>query len=126
MVDRASIRFRANLESGNAIYVKYAVLATGFKYFAHCLRELMERLPSRSFKYTSDLVELGSLRGRRCLIIGGKQSACEWAALLAKAGAAAIHISHRHAGPRSTETDWSWANLFIQRIYQTPGWYRRL
>jgi hypothetical protein len=50
----------------------------------------------------------------------------EWAALMNEAGAAAIHVSHRHDSPAFAESDWSWVNPLVDRFATDPGWYRRL
>lgn len=60
------------------------------------------------------------------LIVGGRQSAYEWAALLHEAGACAIHIVHRHPAPAFATADWSWVGPLVDKTITTPGWYRRL
>jgi len=60
------------------------------------------------------------------LIIGGRQSAFEWAALLLEAGAAAVHLSHRHESPAFAVADWSWVNPLVDNIATDPNWFRRL
>ena len=66
------------------------------------------------------------LRGRRCLILGGRQSAFEWAALLAEAGAARVDVVHRHDTPEFTASDWSFVDDLLARTRQTRGWFRGL
>ena len=52
----------------------------------------------------------------RCLIVGGRQSAFEWAALMSEAGAAAIHVSSTATiRRRLPESDWSWVNPLRDR-----------
>ena len=60
------------------------------------------------------------------MIIGGRQSAFEWAALLLEAGASAVHISHRHASPVFAVANWSWVNPLVDSIFENPNWFRRL
>ena len=60
------------------------------------------------------------------LIIGGRQSAFEWAALLHEAGAASVALSFRHATPAFTHSDWTWIQPLIEGMVENPGWYRRL
>ena len=62
--------------------------------------------------------------GRRCLIIGGRQSAFEWAALLAEAGALAVHVVHRHATPRFEPSDWTWVDALVDDLAANPDRYR--
>jgi thioredoxin reductase len=126
VINHISAGFQAELENGGSIRAKYVALAIGFKHFAHEPPELIDRLPDGSFEHTCDLVDPENMRDRRCLIVGGRQSAFEWAALLNEAGAAAIHISHRHDSPRFAEADWSWVSPLVERFDHEPGWYRRL
>jgi len=119
-------RFVATLDDGHAIGADAVALAIGFQYFAHVPPRLAEILPAAFRSHTCDCVDLASLAGRRCLIVGGRQSAFEWAALLADAGATAIHVSYRHDTPRFVESDWSWVPAIVDRMASEPGWYRRL
>jgi cation diffusion facilitator CzcD-associated flavoprotein CzcO len=64
--------------------------------------------------------------GARVLIVGGRLSAFETAALLAEAGAERVDIVHRHAPPCFTMADWSFIEPLTQAIVSSPGWYRRL
>ena len=60
------------------------------------------------------------------MIIGGRQSAFEWAALLHEAGAAAVHISHRHESPAFKAADWSWVGELVDAMVENPNWFRQL
>jgi lysine/ornithine N-monooxygenase len=83
-------------------------------------------LPISHFVHTCDFVKLNQLEGKTCLILGGRQSAFEWAALLAEAEAKAIHLAYRHETPAFVEADWSWVNTIVDAMEVTPGWYRHL
>jgi len=87
--------FVATTDKGATILASNVVLAPGFRHFAMVPEELMGLLPAARFSHTCDYVDFGPARGRRYLIIGGRQSAFEWAALLLEAGAGAVHVSHR-------------------------------
>ncbi|MGI8740443.1 MAG: NAD(P)-binding domain-containing protein [Gammaproteobacteria bacterium] len=126
MVDRGGARFQAEIENGDVIRAKHVLLAIGFTHFAHQPGELIARLPRNRFKHTCDLVDLEGLKGKRCLIVGGRQSSLEWAALLNDAGAETVHVSYRHDSPRFVESDWAWVNPLIERFVTAPGWYRAL
>jgi hypothetical protein len=58
--------------------------------------------------------------------VGGRQSAFETAALLAEAGATAVHVCHRHDTPSFTLSDWSWVEPTLDRIESDPEWYPRM
>jgi cation diffusion facilitator CzcD-associated flavoprotein CzcO len=119
-------RFVATAIDGDVINARRVVLAPGFKHFAHAPAELIARLPVGRYQHTSEFVDFSNAKNKRYLIIGGRQSAFEWAALLLEAGAAAIHLSHRHASPKFAEADWSWVNTLVDNIAEDPGWFRRL
>ncbi|WP_189091841.1 NAD(P)-binding domain-containing protein [Deinococcus ruber] len=118
--------FRATLEDGQSITARNVVLAVGFKYFKYEPQALLERLPAGRFSHTCDLVDFNSLAGKRVLILGGRQSAFEWAALLHEAGASAVHVSHRHDSPAFAAADWSWVEPLVEAMVDDPAWFRRL
>ena len=86
--------------------------------------DLVSSLPAGRWAHTCDHVNLEPSRDRRCLVLGGSQSAFEWAALLNEAGAASVHVVHRHESPRFAEADWSWVGPLVERFEDEPGWYR--
>lgn len=118
--------FEATMAGGQKIMATHVVIAVGFKYFKNEPQDLIERLPAGCFSHTCDLVDFTELKGKRCLIIGGRQSAYEWTALLNEAGTAAIHVSHRHHSPAFAEADWSWVNPLNDAMVDNPGWFRNL
>jgi cation diffusion facilitator CzcD-associated flavoprotein CzcO len=111
------------MDNGDLILADRVVVAVGFKYFTCVPPALAERLPPGRFSHTCDLVDFSRLKGRRCLIVGGRQSAFEWAALVHEAGAAAVHITHRHDSPAFAIADWSWVKPLAERTIEDPGWY---
>lgn len=118
-------RFRADCD-GTSIEARNVVIATGFRDFAHVPPELVARVPEGSFGHTCDVVDLDRFAGQSVLIVGGRQSAFEWAGLLADAGAARVDVTYRHETPNFTESDWSWVGELMDRTERDPGWYRRL
>lgn len=119
-------QFTATTSDGEVIDARRVVLAPGFKHFAHIPEDLKAKLPAGSFQHTAEFVDFSNARNQRYLIIGGRQSAFEWAALLLEAGAAAVHLSHRHASPAFAVADWSWVNPVVNNIAEDPNWFRRL
>ena len=116
--------FEATLEDGETLRAKKVLLAIGFGYFKNVPPDLTEILPAGSFSHTRDLVEFAEFREKRCLIIGGRQSAYEWGALLNEAGASAAHVSHRHETPEFKPSDWAWVKQLVDGMVASPGWYR--
>jgi cation diffusion facilitator CzcD-associated flavoprotein CzcO len=119
-------RFVATLDDGNTISARNVAVAVGLSSFAHIPDDLAAILPAGSFSHTCQTVDLDALRDRRVLIIGGRQSAFEWTALLREAGASAIHVSHRHDTPAFAPSDWTWVPPLLDRIRADGDWYRRL
>lgn len=119
-------RFTATAANGETIKAKRVVLAPGFKHFAHIPDELTAILPQGRYQHTSTFVDFNNAKDKRFLIIGGRQSAYEWAALLLEAGASAVHLSHRHATPAFDVADWSWVNQLVDNMAEDPNWFRRL
>ena len=126
LVNGASRRFMAALDDATSITANHALLALGFRYFKNVPAELADIFPSKRYSHTCDLVNFAPLNGRRCLVIGGRQSAFEWAALLRESGAAAVHVSYRHETPAFEKSDWSWVNPMVNAMVENPGWYRNL
>ncbi|MEN3326034.1 MAG: FAD-dependent urate hydroxylase [Acidobacteriota bacterium] len=119
-------RFVATTVDGEVINAKCIVLAPGFKHFVHAPDELTSKLPKGRYQHTSTFVDFSSAKNKRYLILGGRQSAFEWAALLLEAGAAAVHLSHRHVSPAFAVADWSWVNRLVDHTVENPSWFRSL
>jgi thioredoxin reductase len=125
-LDHSNNQFVATLDDGQTITASNVLLALGFRYFKNVPTELTEIIPAKRFSHTCDLVNFDSLKGKRCLIIGGRQSAYEWAALINENGAAAIHVSHRHEMPQFTKSDWAWVSPTVDTMTKNQGWFRKL
>ena len=127
-VERLDVQagFVATTTEGEQIRARQVVLAPGFKHFANVPEELRTKLPENSFIHTCNFVDFSNAQNERYLIIGGRQSAYEWAALLIESGAAVVHISHRHPTPKFDSADWSWINIIVDDMAGDPSWFRRL
>ena len=119
-------RYQAQFDDGSEVTARNVVVAVGFAYFARVPREVADVLPAERCAHTLDRINLERLAGKRVLIIGGRQSAFEWAALLAEAGAREVHVSYRHETPAFTPSDWTWVEPLLNRMLDEPGWYRSL
>ena len=118
--------FAAITADGDTIHARNVVIAPGFTHFTNIPPELKSRLPAGRFIHTCDFADFSDARDQRYLIIGGRQSAFEWAALLVEAGARAVYITHRHDSPAFAAADWSWVNPLVDAIGDNPTWFRRL
>ena len=118
--------FTATTVEGDTISARRVALAPGFKHFINIPDELKNRLPAGRFTHTCEFTDFSNTAGKRYLIIGGRQSAFEWAALLVEAGVSAVHLSHRHDSPAFAESDWSWVGPLVDGMVQNPTWFRNL
>lgn len=124
-VAKANGRFEATLESGARIAADVVVAAPGVRYFAS-VPDWAASLPSERAAHTCDLVRFDDLAGSRVLIVGGRQSAYEWAALAREAGAERIDLVHRHDVPQFERVSWSFVDAHVDDTLRTPGWWRDL
>jgi cation diffusion facilitator CzcD-associated flavoprotein CzcO len=122
---RSNAMYTATLDDGSQIHADKVVLSLGFAWFKHYPSELVTQLPVGSYTHTCDVVDFEFFRGKRVLIVGGRQSAFEWAALIREKDAREIHVTHRHATPKFIEPDWSWVQPMVRRTLEDHGWWRR-
>jgi cation diffusion facilitator CzcD-associated flavoprotein CzcO len=125
-LDRSGSGFEATLDDGMAVTADQVLLALGYASFAHIPGELAALVPAERSSHTCDCAAPDRFAGLRVLIVGGRQSAFESAALLAEAGATAVHVCHRHETPAFAVSDWSWVEPTLERVVNEPGWYRSL
>jgi thioredoxin reductase len=121
----ADDRFDATLDHGT-VRAENLVIAVGLGYFADVPQELKIMFPSGRLVHSCNFVDVSKAKEERCLIIGGRQSAFEWAALLHEAGASSVDVVHRHASPRFEQSEWKWATDLAGNLPNDPRWYRSL
>lgn len=118
--------FMAKLADGSQIRAQRVLAATGLTHYRNIPDDLASLLPPGCYAHTCDYVDFSPLQGKRCLIVGGRQSAFEWAALINEEVGAEIHLVYRHETPAFTESDWDWIDELMDRTRETPGWFKRL
>ncbi|MBE2318985.1 dimethylaniline monooxygenase [Solirubrobacter sp. CPCC 204708] len=96
------------------------VAAPGVAYFQHRPEWATDEV------HTCDYVDFGDAAGAEYLIVGGRQSAYETAALLLEHSAARVDVVHRHPQPRFAPTSWDFVNEHVQATLDVPGYWRRL
>jgi cation diffusion facilitator CzcD-associated flavoprotein CzcO len=114
--------WEATLESGETLRARAVVAAPGVAHFTQ-RPAWADAVPG---EHTCDLIDLPSLSGARVLIVGGRQSAYEWAALLGEHGAERIDVVHRHDAPKFAPVSWRFVEPHIAATLATPGWWRGL
>ena len=98
--------FEAKCEGGETICARRVVGTPGLAPFHNVPPEYARVVPSGRVSHTAALVDFKPLTGKRSLIIGGRQSAFEWAALIAEGGAERVDIVYRHETPQFAFSDW--------------------
>ena len=100
-------------------------MSPGIRHFV-TLPAWHEGVPEHRRAHTCDLVDFDVLAGARVVVIGGRQSAYEWAALLCDHGAAAVDVVHRHPTPAFQRVSWEFVNPYVEQTLAEPGWWRGL
>src|SRR5262249_34160263 len=118
-------RFEAAFDDGSTIAADAGVAAPGIARFQQ-LPAWGDRIAPHRAAHTCDRVRFDDLAGARVLIVGGRQSAYEWAALIGERGAERIDIVHRHEAPRFDLVDWSFLEPWMESTLKERGWWRRL
>jgi FAD-dependent urate hydroxylase len=117
--------FVASLVGGGAISAEKVLAAPGVAHFAQLPDWYADVSPDRR-THTSERVTFDDLSGARVAIIGGRQSAYEWAALLCDHGAARVDVVHRHDTPDFEKVSWAFVNAYVDQTEAERGWWRRL
>jgi FAD-dependent urate hydroxylase len=118
-------RFQAVLDSGERIAADAVVAAPGVGFFTN-RPDWARSVPPGQAAHTCDLVRFEDLSGARVLIVGGRQSAYEWAALLAEHGTERIDLVHRHDVPRFERVSWRFIDPYMEDTTRIRGWWRTL
>ena len=118
-------KFEAVLDNGERITAETVVAAPGIRHFQQ-LPPWADAVPPGLGAHTGDLVHFEALRGARVLIVGGRQSAYEWAALIGEQGAERVDIVHRHDVPLFERVSWKFVDDYVDSMLAVPGWWRAL
>jgi FAD-dependent urate hydroxylase len=120
--DRA---FVATMEDGSVITAERVLAAPGIRHFVNRPDWYDDVRPERR-SHTSELVSFDDLAGARVVIIGGRQSAYEWAALLCDHGAERVDVVHRHPTPTFAKVSWAFVHAYVEQAVAQRGWWRSL
>lgn len=124
--DSRTGQFVATLDDGGSLTAPTVAVALGAGYFSHVPEEVGAVLPPGRYTHTRDAVDFSGYAGQRVLIVGGRQSAFEWAALMQESGAECVNIAYRHSTPSFETAQWAWVDDLVNAIGRNPGWYRGL
>jgi FAD-dependent urate hydroxylase len=117
--------FVARLDDGTTIAAEKVLAVPGIGHFAH-LPDWYTDVPAPRRSHTSERVTFDDLSGARVAVIGGRQSAYEWAALLCDHGAARVDVIHRHAVPAFEKVSWRFVDRYVEQTEAERGWWRGL
>jgi thioredoxin reductase len=117
--------FVASMEDGSTITADKVLACPGIKHFTQ-LPAWYDDVPPDRRGHTSALVDFDALAGKRVAIIGGRQSAYEWAALLCDHGAAQVDVVHRHETPAFEKVSWKFVDPLVEQTLAVRGWWRDL
>jgi thioredoxin reductase len=117
--------FVAAMEDGTTIEADKVLAAPGIGYFAQ-LPDWHARVPEEHRSHTVDRVTFDDLRDARVAVIGGRQSAYEWAALLCDHGAQRVDVVHRHPTPAFAKVSWRFVDAYVDETLAHRGWWRTL
>ena len=93
-VAKADNGFRLALDTGEQVSARKIVVATGLVSLRH-IPESLAYLPPELLSHSSGNNDLSKFRGRRVVVVGAGQSACEMSALLNEAGAEVTMLTRR-------------------------------
>jgi cation diffusion facilitator CzcD-associated flavoprotein CzcO len=119
-------RLEARLKDGELIVADNVVAAPGVANFTNVPEEVVRSLDPVRYSHTCALTSFEHLRESRVLIVGGRQSAFEWAALISERGNSEIHVVHDHETPSFEKSDWSFVDGMIESTLDSRGWFRNL
>jgi cation diffusion facilitator CzcD-associated flavoprotein CzcO len=93
-IEREGGRFRLALEDGREVRTAAVVMAIGLHYYANRLATY-DHLPSGLVSHSCDHSDFSLFKSKQVIVIGGGQSAIEFAALLHEAGATVQVVARR-------------------------------
>jgi FAD-dependent urate hydroxylase len=117
--------FSAAMSDGSTITAEKVLAVPGIAHFAQ-RPEWYDALPGDRRSHTSELVAFDDLADARVAVIGGRQSAYEWAALLCDHGAERVDVVHRHATPAFERVSWAFVDPYVEQTLTHRGWWRSL
>jgi hypothetical protein len=122
-IERDAGSFALTLADGRQVFSTAVVLAIGAACYAH-RPALYDHLPASLVSHSCEHSDFSRFRDKQVIVVGGGQSAIEYAALLQEAGAAVHVVARRAIEWRATPTDQRTAaeRVMAPRASVAPGW----
>jgi len=123
-IERQDGQFLLTLEDGRQVKSPVVVMAIGLSHYAN-RPEQYNGLPPELVSHSSDYADFERFKGRDVVVIGGGQSAIEFAALLHEAGAAVQVVSRRRIwwlAPDRMNARTVLERIRAPRASIAPGW----
>jgi hypothetical protein len=117
--------FTATMADDSTIRAEKVLAVPGIRHFVN-LPAWYADVPADRRAHTSELVSFDHLAGARVVIVGGRQSAYEWAALLCDHGAERVDVVHRHPTPEFAKVSWAFVDGYVDQTLAQRGWWRGL
>jgi FAD-dependent urate hydroxylase len=122
---RPNGQFRAEMADGGVLTATRVLAAPGIAHYA-ALPDWYDSVPADRRSHSSELVRFDRLTGARVVVVGGRQSAYEWAALLCDHGVERVDVVHRHDTPDFARVSWAFVDDYVAQTLSTRGWWRHL
>jgi cation diffusion facilitator CzcD-associated flavoprotein CzcO len=123
-IERDGDGFAVTLADGRQVTGAAVVMAVGVAYYTH-RPALYDHLPASLVSHSCDHRDFSRFGGKHVVVVGGGQSAVEYAALLHEAGAD-VHVVARRAiewrGPDRTDQRTATERIMAPRASIAPGW----
>ena len=123
-IDREADGFAVTLADGRRVESAAVVMAIGATYHAN-RPSLYDHLPASLVSHSCDHHDFSRFSGKQIVVVGGGQSAIEYAALLREAGAG-VHVVARRAiewcSPDRTDRRSATERIMAPRASVAPGW----
>jgi len=123
-IERDADGFALTLADGRRVTAAAVVMAIGVAYYAH-RPAIYDHLPASLVSHSCDHHDFSRFSGKQIVVVGGGQSAIEYAALLHEAGAA-VHLVARRAiewrSPDRAVQRTATERIMAPRATVAPGW----
>lgn len=123
-IEAAQSGFRIDLRNGESYLSRKVIVAVGLSYFVN-VPDVLQALPEGLYSHSSQNRNVGRMRGRDVVVLGGGSSAIDLVVLMHEAGANARLVTRRKALDFNAEE--RWPRPFHERLRQPmtgvgPGW----